>query len=110
MDKGINLPSGRGALGHGIKKSTSRSAFVPGAGRGRGRGRGALKNQSKKDFHLSKNGTGKKFTSEIKILPTERLLKEVCFLQTYSSLLRVIPSSHISIFLYKSGGEGFRHK
>lgn len=51
----------------------ARGAAVPGAGRGRG----TLKGQFKKDFPLSQNGIRKKALSDIEILHTDTLIKEV---------------------------------
>jgi hypothetical protein len=65
---------GRGAPGHGVKKSTGRGGPMLGAGRGRG----PQKNSFKKDYPPSQNGVGKKSSDYIEILHTETLIKEVC--------------------------------
>ncbi|XP_072995781.1 protein EMSY-LIKE 3-like isoform X1 [Typha latifolia] len=70
---GINHQSGRGIPVRGIMKTTDNGSALPGSVRGRG----SLKNQAKKDLLHLQNGIGKKNTSDIEILHTETLIKEV---------------------------------
>ncbi|ONH99204.1 hypothetical protein PRUPE_6G017900 [Prunus persica] len=76
-DPGISRRGGRPGPGpgpgRGIKKSTARGGAVSGAGRGRG----AAKGQSKKDLPPQQNGIGRKAMSDIEILHTDSLIKEV---------------------------------
>ncbi|KAB2616483.1 hypothetical protein D8674_023071 [Pyrus ussuriensis x Pyrus communis] len=58
--------------GRGNKKSTARGGAVSGAGRGRGTAKG-----SKKDLPPQLNGIGRKAMSDIEILHTDSLIKEV---------------------------------
>lgn len=67
-DVGISHTGGGSRLGNGMKKSMARGGAIPGSGRGNG---------IKKELHLSQNGIGKKALSDIKILNTDSLVKEV---------------------------------
>ncbi|KAG0495771.1 hypothetical protein HPP92_000462 [Vanilla planifolia] len=71
-DLSITHRGGRGGSGRGLKKSGSRG----GAALVSGRGRGFLKNQLRKDFAPTQNGT-KRNMDEIEILNTDILIKEV---------------------------------
>lgn len=65
-------PAGLGA-GRGIKKSIGRgSASAIG-----GRGRGATKGHLKKPFPVSQNGIGQKPLGNVRMLDTNRVVREV---------------------------------
>ncbi|XP_027364260.1 protein EMSY-LIKE 3 isoform X2 [Abrus precatorius] len=67
------IPRKGGQPGQGRKKSKSRGGAVTGAGGGSG----MMKTQPKKDFTSSQNGSRKKPISDIQILHTDTLIKEV---------------------------------
>ncbi|KAM5582443.1 protein EMSY-LIKE 3 [Rosa sericea] len=72
-DPGVSRRGGRPGSGRGTKKSIGRGGAVSGAGRGRGTAKG----QPKKDLPPQQNGIGKKAMSDIEILHTDSLIKEV---------------------------------
>lgn len=72
-ESGISHRGGRAGQGRGFKKSSARGGAVSGAGRGRG----TLKSQPKKTLPLPQNGIGRKGLTDIQLLHTDTLIKEV---------------------------------